>query len=936
MKRLVLIILSCAAVSAADAASFIQQGTFGVSAASVKHLDRDSVGNLYVLGLILGSTASYSLASYQMPDFQPLLGFTVPASTPVAFAVESNGIVDVLDSGNAFTLTRFQNTGEVISQTSRINSYMKNHFAAAIDKTNSLIYISYPSAVIKHTGDFSFVVLYNRGAVDQYDFQGRFQRTFFLPGRSDISTTCYTPSLLSVDDQGSLWVADPNCHHLLSYSPAGTLLKDVASAFPGTARGLWTGPGGSVFVAESVCDSFGCPHGAVLQFDEYGATENYLLASSTVGFAWDSRILYLGSSNGSSLQRYILNSPPAAPVQSSPLNAVVQHSSSAILSWQAPDDSEGDPLLYSVYLGTAPGQLSPIGSASQTSFTSQPLAFGATYYWRVAATDSYLGLPLQTSTSSALAFNLNLTNRPPADFGVKNGAGAVVTRDTAVNLSWEWSLDPDGDGVTYTLSWWPIAQASPTVIVTTSTSQLMTGLSFGSTYFWSVVARDGYGATRPMAGGATQAYLPVFENTAPTTPLVSGGAGVVSQHSLSPQVLLSWSNVVDPDLDDVNYRLRLGTAPEALALVQDSTATAYDLSPLFGTTYYWQATAYDPFGALSTTPVVSLLTLFQNQPPAAFAVLSGTGAVSTRDASWPLAWQPSTDADGDLVNYEFFLSTSPNTLAVVRVSTDTSYLLTLQFGATYYWQAVARDGFGGQSSSGLQSIRAEFLDDAPEAPELTGPFMASPTVKTMRNGVEVAWNKVTNPQGDPITYTAYLGESPADLRVVTRVEQSSGTGPAAISASLLSPRTLVQDDGNTVRLLLTGLDYYKSYFLKVTAETSYGAASQTPLKVFSLTPVDAFPRAYNYPNPFSPSRGGTRIVFNAPASGYARATVWVYSEFQELLFHKEYVNIPPGISETAFDGRDKHGRALFNGSYICRVRFEGPEDKATFYLMVVK
>ncbi|MEK7745062.1 MAG: hypothetical protein AAB576_00160, partial [Elusimicrobiota bacterium] len=78
------------------------------------------------------------------------------------------------------------------------------------------------------------------------------------------------------------------------------------------------------------------------------------------------------------------------------------------------------------------------------------------------------------------------------------------------------------------------------------------------------------------------------------------------------------------------------------------------------------------------------------------------------------------------------------------------------------------------------------------------------------------------------------------------------------------------------------------------------------------------------------------IVFNAPPSGYARAMVSIYSELQDLLFRREYTGIPPGISEVTFDGRDRNGRSFFNGSYICHVRFEGPDDKETFYLMVVK
>lgn len=938
MKPTLMILALLAAALPAQAASYVEQAAFLAVKAGIA-LDRDSIGNLYSLGLVPGTTASYRVSSYATPDLQPLLSFDAGVSTPVAFAVESNAVVDILDAANAFTFTRYNNTGEILGRANRLMPYlnMSSYYSSAVDRSGFL-YIAYRYAVGHSVGDFGFAVEYYKGAVSQYDFQGRLQRTFFLPGRTDISTTCYTPSLMSVDTQGSLWVADPTCHHLLSYSSDGTLINDVPSAFPGAPRGLWTGPASSVFLAESVCDGFGCPHGAVLRFDDSGAQQNYLLTSSTGGAAWDSRILYLGSPDSSPLRRFILNNPPAAPVQSSPLGSVVQHSSAPFFTWQAPNDADGDALLYSVYLGTSPSQLSSIGSTTQTDFTGPALVFGATYYWRVVVSDSYLGLPLQTATAAVTVFNLNLANRPPAAFNAKTGNETAVTRESAVNLSWQLASDPDGDAVTYLLSWRPSWQYAPTVIVTTATSQVMTGLAFGTTYFWSVTARDGYGAATAMAGGATQAYLPIFDNTAPPAPVVPGGTVVVSLHVLSPQVQLSWSPVTDLEGDLVTYRLSLGTSPESLVPVADSTATAYALSPLYGTTYYWQVTAYDPFGAAGVSPVASLLTVLRNEPPSAFSLLTGTAPVSTRESSWPLSWQQAADADGDPVSYELALSTSHQSLPVVQTSSVTSYLLSFQAGATYYWQVVARDGFGGETSSGLQVFRVDFLNIPPSVPKLSAPFLATPTVKTMRESVRITWDKVSTPQGDAITYTAYLGDTPAELRAVAFVEQSSGSAVAALRTAALAgkPSAQIQDEGDTVTLDLTGLDYYHSYYFQVAAQNPYGAASRTPLQTFSLAAADSFPRGYNYPNPFSPNRGGTNVVFNAPTSGYARAVLTIYSEFGRKLYERDCGRVPPGISEIRFDGRDQSGRALMNGSYVGRVRFDGPSETATFFLLVVK
>jgi hypothetical protein len=466
-----------------------------------------------------------------------------------------------------------------------------------------------------------------------------------------------------------------------------------------------------------------------------------------------------------------------------------------------------------------------------------PLVFGTTYYWRVTARDSYLGLPLQSRASSVENFVLGLTNVPPGAFAVAKGTGTVLTRDSFVLLTWTQAADADGDVPVYELSWRRHDQALPAITTMTAASVTMSGLAFGSTYYWSVRAHDDYQAESFMNGGAVQSYAPMLRNTPPTVP-----------------------------------------------------------------------------------------------------VYVSTSAISTRESRYELRWLESEDADEDPVSYRLYLSTDPAALTLVQDGSLTSYPLDLSYGTTVYWRVAAVDGIGGVSDAGTRTFTATFLNDPPDPLRLTAPFMAAPTVKTMRDGVEVSWERVTNPQGDPIYYTAFLGRSPLALDAVARVDQPAGAGTAALRAVALGTRPQVeaQEDGNTVRLHLSGLDYYRSYFFKVTAENPYGAVSQTPLQTFSLASADSFPRAYNYPNPFSPNRGGTNVVFNAPASGYSRAVLTIYSEFGRKLYERDCGSVPPGISSVRFDGRDQHGRALQNGSYVGRVRFEGPSETATFFLLVVK
>ena len=421
-----------------------------------------------------------------------------------------------------------------------------------------------------------------------------------------------------------------------------------------------------------------------------------------------------------------------------------------------------------------------------------------------------------------------------------------------------------------------------------------------------------------------------------------GGTGVVSEHALAAQApRLSWSAVQDPQGDTITYSAYLSTYPAAQFLVQQGTQTAYDLSsPSFGTTYYWQVAASNPYGAASTSPVQSLLLVFQNNPPGAFSVVAGTGTLATRTTSEVLSWGASVDPDGDAVAYALSVSTTPNSLPVVRTSSATSYALAFQFGTTYYWSVSAFDGFGGTTTigGGTQSFLPVFLNQAPQIVQLMPPFNGSPTISTMRGNVTVSWNQVTTPQNDPVTYTVYLGNSAGSAQPLAQIGELTQAGVSSLSLRPMTagPQSTVQIVGNTIALNLTGLSYYQTYFIQIQASNPYGATSLTPFETFSLASANGFPTAYNYPNPFSPLRGGTNIVFNAPPSGYARATVAVYSELGDLLFKQDYANVAPGISQVPFYGRDRYGRALFNGSYVCRVRFSGPDDHATFYLLVVK
>lgn len=504
--------------------------------------------------------------------------------------------------------------------------------------------------------------------------------------------------------------------------------------------------------------------------------------------------------------QYVYDRAPQPAAYAGPLGSVNQHSAQSVLSWNAGDDPDGDDLTYSVFLGTAPANLQLLGETGDTSMTTGDLSFGTTYYWQVVVRDSYRGRPLLSVPAPVASFTPNFVNAPPGPFDVLSGTGTRQTRDSFVNLSWQAAVDPDGDPVVYDVLWRSASQSSATVIATVpGNSWQATGLAFGATYYWSVRARDPYDASQLMSGGTEQFYSPVFRNSPPPAPAVTSGIGTLPEHTLTPQAALGWSGVTDPDGDPVAYRLYLGTDPEAMGKVQDSSAPAHNLSnPQFGTTYYWQVSAYDPFGASSATAVQSLLLILQNEPPQPFSPLSGTGIISTRDTFQDLSWTAAADPDGDTVTYEARASTDADNMPVVQVSTATSYRLNLQFGTTYYWRVLAKDPFGAETeiTGNTQTCLPVFKNSPPGAVIYT----STPTLSTRDTSAVISWQNAADADGDPIQYNLFISTMPGNLHPVQ-------SGPLT-SYSL-------------------NFQYGMTYFYQVTAQDPYGGSSTGTVETLS-------------------------------------------------------------------------------------------------------
>jgi hypothetical protein len=309
----------------------------------------------------------------------------------------------------------------------------------------------------------------------------------------------------------------------------------------------------------------------------------------------------------------------------------------------------------------------------------------------------------------------NMAPTQPSNPEPEDGASGVSITPT---LSWTQSIDPNGDRVTYdlylgidkkNLEGNPLVKASNL----DATSYMITEpLDYGTTYFWQVVAKDGKGGqiSSPVWSFTTKVGS---TNTPPSSPTNPNPENEASGVSLTPT--LGWQASTDSDGDSVTYDLYFGEAEGTLSAKAsnlDTNSYTFTESLDYETTYYWQVVAKDGRGGETEGTVWSFTTIKTteepNTPPTVPTNPDPEDGETGVSVTPTLGWQPSTDPDGDAVTYDLYFGEAEGTLSAKASNLNTnSYTITesLNYGTTYYWQVVAKDGRGGQTEGPVWSFK---------------------------------------------------------------------------------------------------------------------------------------------------------------------------------------------------------------------------------------
>ncbi|WP_344061057.1 fibronectin type III domain-containing protein, partial [Terrabacter lapilli] len=313
---------------------------------------------------------------------------------------------------------------------------------------------------------------------------------------------------------------------------------------------------------------------------------------------------------GTSPQSNEASATPQASVPTAPVNLVASPGDASVaLSWQAPASDGGSGITgYNVYRGTSAGGegVTPIASnVALTSFTDTGLTNGTRYYYTVAAVNAVGTSPRSNEGSATPQAAARIPSAPQSL--------TALAGNTTVSLTWAAPASNGGSTITgYAVYRGTSAggeAATPVASNVTGTSFTDTGLTNGTTYYYTVAAINAVG-TSPQSNET----FATPQTTAPSAPLS------LTATASSNAVALTWaapaSNGGSPVTGYAVYRGTSAGGEAASPVASNVTGTSFtDTGLTNGTTYYYKVAAIN---AVGTSP--------QSNEASATPQAAGTGA----------------------------------------------------------------------------------------------------------------------------------------------------------------------------------------------------------------------------------------------------------------------------------------------------------------------
>jgi hypothetical protein len=380
---------------------------------------------------------------------------------------------------------------------------------------------------------------------------------------------------------------------------------------------------------------------------------------------------------------FTTGSPPGVFNKLNPSNSATSVSTNPSLSWGTSSGAINYEYCYDTTNDNACSSWTSNGSATSVGISG--LSAGTTYYWHARALNSF---GTTYTNGSATAYWSFTTGFPPESFtktAPGNGAGGQP-----ISLTLSWSASTYAQSYEYCYDTTNDNTCSGWASTGTNNSVAISGLSYGTTYFWQVRALNGFGIT--YADGGLADFWSFTTGLEPGTfGKISPGDGATGQPT---SLTLTWSASNEAAGYEYCYDTSNDNACSSWVSTGTTTSAALDFLA-FGTTYYWQVRAVNGFG---TTYADGLSTAYWSfttgSPPENFTKVSPGDGVIDQPLSLTLDWDPSVEA----ASYEYCYDTIDNHECDggwVSVGLNTSAVINgLSDDTTYFWQVRALNPYG--------------------------------------------------------------------------------------------------------------------------------------------------------------------------------------------------------------------------------------------------
>lgn len=503
------------------------------------------------------------------------------------------------------------------------------------------------------------------------------------------------------------------------------------------------------------------------------------------------------------------------PTPTSPANGSTNLPTSATLLWGSVALASS----YEVQVSTSAtfGNLFADQTQTGTSYSVSGLSQGTTFYWRVRA----LTMTITGAWSSTWSFSTAPGVSPPSTPTAVSPPNGSSGLSTSVTLTWNGSAG----ATSYNLQVATDAGFANVVANDSgvgTTSQQVSGLVAGTTYYWRIEAVNSAGTS---SWSGAWSFTTASSAPPPSVPTLSSPANGATNQPTT--IVVSWNAASSA----AHYWLQVATDQVfSNTIVGDSTitSTSEQVNNLVASTvYYWRVRALNGAGMSNWSSVWSFTTTSpQIQPPGTPTLLSPTNGASNIALPVTSTWNAVANADHyflQIAKDQNFSTIIYANYTIVGTSQQDTGLVP---NTTYYWQVKAVNAGGQSNWSTIWSFTT-----APQTPLPSVPLLLSPA------------DGATN-QPDSLTFK--WSSSSAATRYRLQI-----SNVASFINVLFDDSTI----GDTTRFV-TGLPSGSTLFWRVEAMNTAGSGGWTKKWGFTTATVPTVP---SLPILVGPSNGSADL-----------------------------------------------------------------------------